>query len=322
MGPLVASLDPLYLFACGLLWRKHGDTSAGWELVQGLRSWEKGDRAVAAALMAKTKHGRFLARDLRRAKSPPPAVKREVGGPYEVTMKTPYGMEIVESCSSCKLRKDSWFCGLPGEALRAFSAASRLNIYPGCALLFVEGQTPRGIFVVCAGKVKLSTMSRDGKILILKVAEEGEVLGLSAVLTGTCYEITAETVGPCQVNFVDRDALLKLMEKYGELGVRSAVALGKEFQTVYRDIHEMVLSRSSAGKLARLLLSWMPHREQSDNEVRVRANLTHEEMAQMIGASRETVTRLLIELRKKEFIRLEGSTLVIRDRLALEALAA
>ena len=322
MESQVARLDPLYLFTCGLLWRKQGDTGAGWELVHGLRSWEKGERMIAATMLAKTRHGRFLARDLRRARHIPPAVKLEVGGPYEVTMKTPYGMEIVESCASCKLRKDSWYCGLSGEALKAFSAASRLNIYPGNALLFVEGQTPRGVFVVCAGKVKLSTMSKDGKILILKVADEGEVLGLSAALTGTCYEITAETLGPCQVNFVDRDAMVKLMEKYGELGVRSAVALGKEFQTVYRDIHEMVLSRSSAGKLARLLLSWMPHREQNDCEVRVRATLTHEEMAQMIGASRETVTRLLIELRKKEFIRLEGSTLVIRDRLALEALAA
>ena len=50
--------------------------------------------------------------------------------------------------------------------------------------------------------------------------------------------------------------------------------------------------------------------------------MTHEEMAQMIGASRETVTRLLSDLKKREFIRVEGSTLVIRDRTALEQLTA
>jgi CRP/FNR family cyclic AMP-dependent transcriptional regulator len=54
----------------------------------------------------------------------------------------------------------------------------------------------------------------------------------------------------------------------------------------------------------------------------VRSGLTHEEMAQMIGASRETVTRLLSDLKKKQLIRLEGSTLVIRNRTALEALAS
>jgi CRP/FNR family cyclic AMP-dependent transcriptional regulator len=68
----------------------------------------------------------------------------------------------------------------------------------------------------------------------------------------------------------------------------------------------VVLARSSAGKLARLL----------------RSSMTHEEIAQMIGSSRETVTRLLSELKKKELIRLEGSTLVIRNRTALERLAA
>ena len=118
--------------------------------------------------------------------------------------------------------------------------------------------------------------------------------------------------------------MLRLMEKSGEMGSHAAQALSREFQSVYRDIHELVLARSSAGKLARLLLSWSPGHERTatSSEVRVRAAMTHEEMAQMIGASRETVTRLLSELKKKELIRLEGSTLVIRNRTALEALAA
>ena len=93
---------------------------------------------------------------------------------------------------------------------------------------------------------------------------------------------------------------------------------------MYRDVHDLVLARSSAGKLARLLLSWSPGMkpEPGRTEVRIRSSLTHEEMAQMIGSSRETVTRLLSDLKKKELIRLEGSTLVIRNRPALEALAA
>jgi CRP/FNR family transcriptional regulator, cyclic AMP receptor protein len=133
-----------------------------------------------------------------------------------------------------------------------------------------------------------------------------------------------KTAGPCQVNFIDRETLMKLMEKYGELGLHSAQALSREFQSAYRDIHELVLARSSAGKLARLLLSWSSGRERENgvSEIRIRSSMTHEEIAQMIGSSRETVTRLLTELKKKELIRLEGSTLVIRNRTALEALAA
>jgi len=239
-------------------------------------------------------------------------------------MNTPYGLEIIESCVSCKLRKDKWFCGFSSETLKSFSNNSHLSTYPGGALLFVEGQTPRGAYVLCSGRVKLSTTSRDGKVLILRMADAGELLGLSAVISGEPYLVTAETAGPCHVNFIERENFLKLMEKNGEIGLRSAQMLSRDFQSMYRDVHDLVLARSSAGKLARLILSWSPGMPPlpGKNEQRIRAAMTHEEMAQMIGSSRETVTRLLSDLKKKELIRLEGSTLVIRNRPALEALAA
>ncbi|MGA8490577.1 MAG: Crp/Fnr family transcriptional regulator [Terriglobales bacterium] len=328
------SVDPLYLFSCGVLWHRQRDACAGWELVRFLRSQDRGSRAVAAALLARTEHARLLVRDLRRIRVPVPKpvvrcveqaaepVVRHTPSKVE-EMNTPYGLEIVENCMTCKLRKDHWFCGLSAEVVKLLSAASHLSTYPGGAVLFVEGQTPRGAFVLCSGKAKLSTTSREGKVLILKIAEAGEVLGLSAVIAGEPFELTAETAGPCQINFVEREALVRLIEKNGEFGLHASQALSREFQSAYRDIHDLVLARSSAGKLARLLLSWTPIREQFEPpEIRVRASLTHEEMAQMIGSSRETVTRLLSDLKKKEFIRLDGSTLVIRNRTALEALAA
>lgn len=324
------SVDPLYVFSRGVLWHQEGDAGAGWDLIRCLQSPDRDVRATAASLLAKTEHGRLLVRDMRRARAriTKPAAQNVVTPsrqpPIKVAeMNTPYGLEIVENCMSCKLRKGHWFCGLSPEVLKLLSGVSHLSTYPGNAVLFVEGQLPRGAFVLCSGKAKLSTTSRDGKVLILKIAEAGEVLGLSAVISGEPFELTAETAGPCQVNFVERDALMRLMEKNGEFGLHASQALSREFQSAYRDIHDLVLARSSAGKLARLLLSWTPIREQFEPpEIRVRSSLTHEEMAQMIGSSRETVTRLLSELKKKEFIRLDGSTLIIRNRTALEALAA
>jgi CRP/FNR family cyclic AMP-dependent transcriptional regulator len=322
-------LDPLYLFGCAVLWLKQEDVDAGWELVRGLKASESTAR-IAETLLAQTANLELQVRDWGRANSDPDTPIPETGleildvSKVAATMNTPYGLEIIENCVTCKLRKDKWFCGLSSGVLKSFSDSSHLSTYPGGAVLFVEGQMPRGGLVLCSGKVKLSTTSRDGKVLILKMATPGEALGLSAVISGTPYELTAETVGPCQVNFIDREALMRLLDKYGELGLHSAQALSREFQSAYRDIHELVLARSSAGKLARLLLSWGGHREWESgaSEVRIRSSLTHEEIAQMIGSSRETVTRLLSELKKKELIRLEGSILVIRNRSALEALAA
>lgn len=324
----LAKIDPLYLFFCGLKWHRDGETSGGWELVQAMRSNNLGARALAAELLSETEDGRLLVRDLRRTrgalnliaqpnKDSTPTSKQD----GDTNMNTPYGLPIVENCTKCALRKKGWFCDLSNDLLRSFSESTHLATYPGGAILFVEGQNPRGALILCSGKVKLSTTSKEGKVLILKVASAGDVVGLSAVLSGEPYEITAETLEPCLVNFVDRQGLLRLMERSGELGLRSAQAVSREFQFAYREIHELVLARSSSGKLARLLLSWVSGTEVRTREVRVHAPVTHEEMAQRIGASRETVTRLLSELRRKDLIRLEGSTLIIKNRTALEALA-
>lgn len=326
-----APIDPLYLFRLGVRWHHEREPGAGWDLLRILQHANRDARTLAAELLAKTEHGRVLGRDLRRAKS---RLRRQASIrmyddrthiPEVVTpVNTPYGMEIVESCLTCKLRKNHWFCGLSPEGLKSIGEASHITTYPAGALLFVEGQAPRGVYVLCSGKVKLSTTSREGKVLILKIAGPGEVLGLSAAISGQLFEVTAETTEPCQVNFLERSALIERIERSGELGLRSSQALSREFQSAYRDIHDLVLARSSAGKLARLLLSWMPHREKAieAGEIRIQPALTHEEMAQMIGSSRETVTRLMGELRKKELIRSDGPTLVIQNRTALEALAS
>jgi CRP/FNR family transcriptional regulator len=178
--------------------------------------------------------------------------------------------------------------------------------------------------VLCSGKVKLFTTSREGRVFIVRVAVPGEVLGLSAAITGQNHTLTAETAEPCHVNFLARRDLIAAIEKNAEFGMRASIALSQEFQSMYRDIHDFVLAPSSEVKLARLLLSWTGGGKGTakNPEIRIPSTMTHEEMAQMIGASRETVTRLLSDLKKRDFIRVEGSTLVIRDRTALEQLTA
>jgi len=236
-------------------------------------------------------------------------------------MNVPYGLDIIDNCSECAITNSSFFCGFSDAALQSLSQVSHTSVLPAGAILFVEGQTPRGMFILCSGKVNLSTTSREGKILILKTASAGEALGLSAAISGMGYESTAETATPCQLNYVDRQHFLELMQTHSEVGMHTAQSLSRDFQSAYRDIHDLVLTRSSAGKLARLLLSYSPTQGVEAAETRIHSAMTHEEMAQRIGASRETVTRLLSDLRKKQLIRLDGPTLVIRDRTALQALA-
>lgn len=308
-------IDSLYLFACHVEWERREDTNAGWELVAAAQSPSGDTRAHARALLASSRHlGGFGSGNAVRASS---ARKRSLTGEDE--MKTPYGLEIVDNCTECTYSQPGHFCNFPHTVLNSLDRVSHKSTLPAGAILFVEGQEPRGTFIICSGRVNLSTTSREGKILILKTAEAGEALGLSATISGMGYETTAEAATPCQLCYIDTKHFLELMDSHSELGVHTAHCLSRDYQSAYRDIHDLVLTRSSAGKLARLLLSQSPPQEAED-ESRVRSGMTHEEMAQRIGASRETVTRLLSILRKKQLIRLDGPTLIIRDRNGLEAL--
>ncbi len=237
-------------------------------------------------------------------------------------MNVPYGIEITETCSDCTAAGRGFFCDFSESMLQAWDTVSHKNTFPAGAILFVEGQSPRGMFVLCSGRVNLSTTSKEGKLLLLKTAQSGEALGLSASIAGLGYEVTAETATPCQVSFIGRSHMLELMETHSEFGMQAARCLSRAFHEAYRDIHNLMLSKTSARKLARLLLAQSPSLEFDGPEVRIPATMTHEEMAHRIGASRETVTRLLTSLKRKRLIRLDGPTLVIRDRTALEALTS
>jgi CRP/FNR family transcriptional regulator len=305
-------VDPFYLFACHLEWKQREEPSAAWELLAAAQSSHTDTRAHARALLSSSHHlgaGSGCAAKKKRS----PATETNVNSPCD--------LEITDNCMGCANPTQGFFCGLSPTALRLLNEVSHKSALPTGAILFVEGQSPRGMFILCSGKVNLSTTSREGKILILKTAEAGEALGLSATISGVGYESTAETSTPCQLSFVDRNHLLELMQSYTEVGSHAAQCLSRDYQSAYRDIHDLVLTRSSAGKLARLLLSRSPTQVAELAESRIHSAMTHEEMAQRIGSSRETVTRLLSDLKKKRLIRLDGSTLVIRDRIALQALA-
>jgi CRP/FNR family cyclic AMP-dependent transcriptional regulator len=233
-------------------------------------------------------------------------------------MSTPYGIEISEDCLICKLRQSGYFCDMPPASLKELDKVKYASAYPQGAVLFVEGQAPRGVYVICGGRVKLSTTSRDGKTLILRIAQAGEVLGLHATVSGKPYELTAEALQPCQLDFIRRDDFLRFLQNHADACLNAAQHLSKNCQSAYEMVRSLGLSHSVAEKLARLLLEWSTDGDASKEGIRIKVSLTHEEIAQLIGTSRETVTRVLGEFRQKKLAQLRGSTLVILDKPALE----
>ncbi|HWF39082.1 MAG TPA: Crp/Fnr family transcriptional regulator [Candidatus Acidoferrales bacterium] len=236
-------------------------------------------------------------------------------------MRGPYGFEMNENCQTCKLRKSGYFCELQGAALKNFDAAKASSVYPEGAVLFIEKQEARGVFVLCEGQVKLSISSAEGKTLILRIAKPGEVLGLEAVVGGTSYEVTAETLRPCQVAFVRRDDFLRFIAHNPEVYQNIVKQMASVHQGVCEQLRNVGLAASAPARLAKLLLDWSNGAEETKGGSHITMPLTHEEIGEFIGSSRETVTRTFSDFKSRHLIALKGSTVTIPSRAALENVA-
>jgi CRP/FNR family transcriptional regulator len=125
-------------------------------------------------------------------------------------------------------------------------------------------------------------------------------------------------IEPGQANFISRDALMQFLKKHGEVALRVAEQLSRNYYTAYEEIRTLGLTTSPAEKLAKLLLSWYPEKLQTNQQAQVKLTLTHEEIAEMIGTTRETVSRLFSDFKKKQLVQVKGSTLIFNNRGALE----
>jgi len=215
---------------------------------------------------------------------------------------------------------DKTFCDLPPAVADAVEQEALTTSYPTGAVLFAEGQAPRGVFIVRRGRVKLSICGSDGRTLILRIVDAGCPLGVAAVVSGRQYEATAETQEPSEVTFLRQNDLLRLMRLHGEFALWVTQHISQDYASTCREIRDLILSDSASEKLARLLVGWLDQNTTSKNPSQVKLALTHEEIGQMIGSSRETVSRLFAGFKKQRLIQQTGSTLVIPNRVALESL--
>ena len=230
-------------------------------------------------------------------------------------MPTPYNLDIHNSCSDCNVRQDRPFCNMSQPTVEALDTIKFTGVYPKGSLLFVEGEQPRGIFVLCSGRAKLTTSSTEGKVLIVKIAEPGEVLGASATILGKPYEVSAETIEPSQLNFIKRDDFLRLLNTHPEATMHTAQQLSEKYHSAQREIRSLGLAQTTGEKLAKLLLDWCDKNgEVLAKGIRLKVLLTHEEIAQMIGTTRETVTRLLSDFKRRKILDVKGSTFVVLAR--------
>jgi CRP/FNR family transcriptional regulator, cyclic AMP receptor protein len=231
--------------------------------------------------------------------------------------------DALHECSNCYSACANAFCGKCRNWIDQIERAGSKSICCRKKTLFLEGQTPRGVFILCTGRAKLSTSSTSGKTIITRIAQAGAVLGLNAVVAGRAYSVRAEMMDTGQMMFISRDAFLRMMKEHGEIAVAVAEQLSLSYYPAHETLRTLGLGTHPAQRLAKFLLTWTDGAAtefQEKYSEPFNLPLTHQEIADSIGSTRETVSRLFCDLRNKRLLKSEGTALAITNRLALESM--
>src|SRR6185369_11627108 len=201
--------------------------------------------------------------------------------------------------------------------LHASSNGNLNSLHARGRVLFTEGEPARGNYILRSGRATVSISSPEGRIVMLRLAQAGDVLGLNSTLRNSSYDTTVKTLEPCRTDFISRAELVALMQS--QAGVEAVLnVLSRELSELTERAKLLLLPQTVTGRLAKLLLEWS---NGSDGAGRLQRVFTHEEIAQMVCSSRETVTRLLASLSKQHVIRVNADSILIHNRLALEHIA-
>ena len=193
---------------------------------------------------------------------------------------------------------------------------SKLSLlHPRGKVLFAEGESARGVFILRTGRATVSISSSEGRLVILRIAQPGAVLGLNSALRNAPYNTTIKIIEPGRTDFIPRKQLVELLQSDQLAAHAVSQILSREVAELTDRARSLLLPQTANARLARLLLEWSEHAPQ------IPKTFTQEEIAQMICSSRETVTRLIAALNRRRIICMTTDSIVISDRAALQKLA-
>ena len=189
------------------------------------------------------------------------------------------------------------------------------------SVLFAEGEPARGVYLLRSGRATVSISSSEGRVVILRMAQAGDVLGLNAAVRNSTHEATVKILEPSRLKFISRAELMEVMEN-SDGGAGAVISfLGQELTQLTERARSLLLPQTVSARLAQLLLQCSKDTHGTNSRRVIDRVFTHEEVAQMICSSRETVTRLLARMSRSNIVRITSDTILIRDCAALETMA-
>jgi len=234
-------------------------------------------------------------------------------------MNASHELSPKRDCATCDQKRTGFLCQLSPNASEAFLAIRHNLTYPTGTILFVENEEARGLLLLCSGQIKLTFSSSGGRTLVLRIAKPGDVLGLTAVMSDGAYEVTAEVLQPVQAAFIGKEDFQRFIRTFPEVYASVIGQISTQYKSACNQLRTVGLSTSANEKLARLLLEWSSDGIETKEGTRIRMPWTHEQIAECVGSTRETVSRTLSDFRFRQLVTIKGATMMIPNRAALAA---
>lgn len=219
------------------------------------------------------------------------------------------------------LRQTGLFDRLGEPELQRIAELSRMREFPRGALILGPDSDPDLIYLVKAGRVKISTFSPQGKEQILALLERGDVFGELAPVEAPA-PAHVEAFDHAVVCTLHRTLFEEILRHTPEVGVRVIRVLARRLRAAEQEIEDLAL-RSVPARLAALLLRLAEEYGEPESQgIRLSLRLTHQDLAHMVGSTRETVTALIGQFRDEGLITVDHRVLVILERDRLRQIAS
>jgi len=219
------------------------------------------------------------------------------------------------------LRKCEVLSEIPVEALQVLGPNLKVGTYRPRQVIYLPGDRAQGVHFLTGGRIKISKVTRDGKELTLAYRTEGDFFGEPCLLEGGPREEMAEAMDSSTTVEVDRELLDQLLRTNGVAAykfARALIARRKDLETRV----EQLIFKDVGSKLAELLLRLgSEHGIENKRGLVLGVKITHQEMANLIGSTRETVSLTLSQFKRKGFIETEGRKVILADREGLRSMA-
>jgi CRP/FNR family cyclic AMP-dependent transcriptional regulator len=219
------------------------------------------------------------------------------------------------------LRRCDVLSDISNDAMQAILPGLTMGTYRPRQVIYLPGDRAQGVHFLSSGRIKISKVTRDGKELTLAYRSEGDFFGEPCLLDGGPREEMAEAMDASTTVEVPRDLLDTLLKHDGGAAykfARALIARRKDLETRV----EQLIFKDVGAKLAELLLNLgQEHGISDERGTIVGLKITHQEMANLIGSTRETVSLTLSQFKRKGLIQTEGRRVILADQEGLKALA-